>query len=52
MTNLEKFRAHTELADQLLQSSTHQQLAEALQILALNCAVVTEAAQVLAAWRG
>ena len=38
MTNLEKFRAHTELADQLLQASTHQQLAEALQILALNLA--------------
>ena len=38
MTNFERFRAHTELADELLKSATHEQLAEALQILALNLA--------------
>ena len=41
MTNWERFRAHTELADQLLRASTHEQLSEALQILALNLAAYT-----------
>jgi len=36
MTNFDRFRSHTELADQLLEAATHHQLTEALQILALN----------------
>ena len=39
MTNAERFRAHTELADQLLKAATREQLGEALQMLALNLAV-------------
>lgn len=37
--NLTKLRAHTDLAEELMQSATHEQLEEALQILALNLAV-------------
>ena len=42
MTNLERFRAHTELADQLLKAASHSELEQALQILALNLAVYKE----------